>query len=128
MMDTPTYNVLVVEDDKINAFIVNRFLSDKYSVEVAQNGQEALELISSNKFDAVLLDINLGDDELDGVEVLKRIRKFENYSCVPIIATTAYALAGDRENFISSGFDDYLSKPIKREELLEKLKLKLQPQ
>ena len=126
MAVNPASRVLVVEDDKINAFIIDRFLSDKYTVDIAQNGKEALGMIADNVFDVILLDINLGDDELDGVEVLRQIRKVKQYINTPIIATTAYALAGDRENFISSGFDDYLAKPIKREELLAKLKSKLQ--
>jgi two-component system cell cycle response regulator DivK len=117
--------VLVVEDDHINAFIVKKFLDGEFDVKLAMNGTVALEYAVETNFDVVLMDINLGDDELDGVEVLHRMRKMNGYTSKPIIATTAYAMSGDRERFLEAGFDAYLPKPIKRDDLIATIQEKL---
>ena len=117
--------ILVVEDDHINAFIVKKFLDGNYNVLLAENGRIALDQAAETDFDIVLMDINLGDDQLDGVEVLNLLREMKSYDSKPVIATTAYAMAGDRERFLSAGFDGYLSKPIKRDELIATIQEKL---
>lgn len=121
MKDSPV-NVLVVEDDRINGFIVKKFLDTLYEVEIAEDGNVALEKANQTSFDLILMDINLGDEELDGTEVMNRLRASGKYDDTPIIATTAYALNGDRERFLEAGFSGYLSKPIKRDVLIETIK------
>jgi len=118
-------HVLVVEDDHINAFIVKKFLDGEYNVLLAENGKSALDQAAETDFDIILMDINLGDDQLDGVEVLNRLREMKSYNTKPIIATTAYAMAGDRERFLAAGFDGYLPKPIKRDDLITTIQEKL---
>lgn len=115
-------NILIVEDDKINAFIIEKFLSKEFDLTVCHEPKEAIEMIGFKEFELLLLDINLGDGQMDGVELLSTIRKKEGYHDIPSIATTAYAMTGDKEKFIEYGFNDYISKPIKREELIDKIK------
>jgi CheY-like chemotaxis protein len=84
----------------------------------ACSGIEALQLLSErDMIDLVLLDIQMPG--MDGLEVLSRIR--EKKLKLPVIAQTAHALSGDREKYLSCGFNDYLSKPIDRNELISKI-------
>lgn len=111
--------VLVVEDDKVNAFIIKKLISDKFEPEFAYNPEEAKVAFKRNDdFFAVLMDMDLGDAEVDGADLLKIAKADKQFSHVPVVATTAYALDGDREKFLKMGFDEYLSKPIDKVELI----------
>ncbi|MGD9581764.1 MAG: response regulator, partial [Vampirovibrionia bacterium] len=87
-------------------------------VDIATNGQIAIDKLKENQYDLILMDIQM--PVMDGIESTKQIRK--NNIDTPIIAMTAHAMFGDRENFISSGMNDYISKPIKPEQLFLSLK------
>lgn len=105
--------ILVVEDDEIGSVFMRNFLSkQQFDVTLAGNGLKALELLKTEFFDLILMDIQM--PVLDGVSATKQIRESEGLSGrhTPIIALTAYALAGDRERFMAAGMDDYLSKPV----------------
>jgi CheY-like chemotaxis protein len=83
---------------------------------MAKDGAEALQLLQSDQFDLILMDIQM--QNLDGVETAIAIRNSnKNFSKIPIIALTAHAMAGDREKFLAHGMDGYLSKPIILEDL-----------
>lgn len=113
-------NVLLVEDDKIGQLVAGKMISENGGqVSIANNGQEALQMLASMKFDVILMDIQLSG--MDGMQVTRRIRQGEKTTGdhIPIIALTAYALQGDRQKFIAAGMDDYVSKPIKMNELIE---------
>ena len=118
-------NVLIVEDDRINAFILKKFIQENNSVFIGHTPVEAIDVLQNNKIDIVLMDINLGNNELDGVELLQRIREMVGYEELPAIATTAYAMTGDKEKLLAQGFSDYIAKPIKKLELLRKMELVL---
>lgn len=110
--------ILVTEDDKVNQLVISRMLTEcGYLVELAENGFEALEKVKRNKYDIILMDIQMPG--MDGVEATKRIR--ETNKTVPILAITAYALQGDREKFLQQGMDGYVSKPLKIEKLIEEI-------
>jgi CheY-like chemotaxis protein len=109
--------ILLVEDDPINRDVINWYLKSLYDVSLAENGNEALELANAAKYDLILMDINLGKG-MNGIETAKKIRENEQNKTVPIVALTAYAMKGDKENFLASGFVDYLSKPFLKEELI----------
>lgn len=116
--------ILTVEDNDINAMLMERLLSElEFSVEhaVAETGLEAVDKSASNQYDLVLMDINLGDGQMDGVQVMKHLRGKETYKAVPIFAVTCYALPGDKERFLDQGFDEYVSKPIDHQVLLDKI-------
>lgn len=114
-------NLLYVEDDKINALVVSKFLHQHHTVTVANTEQEAMELVKVHDFDLVILDISLGNQDDDGVQLLHKIRAMDHYKDKKIVALTAHALREDREKYLSLGFDDYMSKPIERTFLLQKI-------
>lgn len=102
---------LVVDDDE-NGRVLLSLLCKKsgLEVEVASGGKEALEIVEKRRFDLIYLDIQM--PEINGMDVLKGIRGGDVNEDVPIIAVTAYALKGDEERFLSSGFDGYIAKPV----------------
>ncbi|MBC3889787.1 PAS domain S-box protein [Acetobacterium paludosum] len=109
------YRILLTEDDKVNQIVTARMLKEcGYSVDIANNGFEAVEMAGKNAYDVILMDIQM--PEMDGIEATKRIRETDQKT--PILAVTAYALHGDRERFIKQGMDEYIAKPIKIEELV----------
>jgi two-component system, cell cycle response regulator DivK len=109
------HRIALVEDNPDNRLLVHAILEDRYDIDEYETGAEALVGISGNPPDLVLLDISL--PEMDGTEVLARLRK-EGFDRLPIIALTAHAMTGDRERYLSAGFDDYVTKPIVDEDLL----------
>lgn len=115
--------VLLVEDNEINQKIVLLSLAKKVShIDVAANGKEALEMFGQKKYDLILMDIMM--PVMDGLTATKKIREIESTvdSRVPIIAITANALAGDRENCLAAGADDYIAKPFQADLLIKKMK------
>ncbi len=116
--DCPQLKVLIVDDRPLNLMIVRLFL-EPYQVDVteADGGQAALDLLGANPFDLVLLDMHMPD--IDGPETFARIRASgETWSDVPVIALTADAMSGDRENYLALGMSGYVSKPIDQTELM----------
>jgi signal transduction histidine kinase/ActR/RegA family two-component response regulator len=110
--------VLVAEDNPINQQVIVRMLGRLgHAVALAGNGREALEAVVRDRFDAVLMDVQM--PEMTGLEAAEAIRRSEAGSGrhVPIVALTAHAMKGDRERCIASGMDTYLSKPIRSAEL-----------
>ncbi len=113
--------ILLVDDDMVNAKVISLMLKNRgYSIDLAKNGLEAVELFKNNKFDLILMDIQM--PILDGIEATKKIRKIEgNENHIPIIALTANALKGDRERLLALGMDEYLSKPVGLNDLYSKI-------
>ncbi len=108
--------IAVVEDNADNRLLVRVMLESLYEVIEYETGFAALEGLPKQKPDLVLLDISL--PELDGGEVLRRLRANRALSQLPVIALTAHAMAGDREKFLAAGFNDYVAKPIVDEQIL----------
>ena len=114
--------ILVAEDDPTNFYYLNVILNREHFRQVlhASNGKEAIELFRSNPDIAlILMDIKM--PVIDGLEATRQIKQMNKN--VPIIAITAYAMIGDEERVISAGCDAYLSKPINKKKLLEKITL-----
>ncbi|RMG71305.1 MAG: response regulator [Bacteroidetes bacterium] len=111
-------HILYVEDDEINGFVVQSMLRSYCTVDIATNPAEAMSAVGSVAYPLILMDINLGEDEMDGVELTRRIRALPGYHSVPIFAVTAFAMPGDEERFLSEGFDRYFPKPVQKEDLL----------
>jgi len=105
-------HVLLAEDNRINQQFATLVLNKAgHSVEIAVNGLQAVEAVRRSDFDVVLMDIQM--PELDGVGAARQIRALpEPKSSVPIIAVTAHAMAGAREEYLEAGMDDYISKPF----------------
>jgi CheY-like chemotaxis protein len=112
--------VLIAEDNAVNRELLREILEARgYAVDEACDGQAALEMIEHMRPDILLLDI--GMPILDGFAVVRRIRENPRLAALPVLAVTAYAMQGDREKILSSGFDGYLSKPVKRTVLEEEI-------
>ena len=112
--------ILLVEDNDINQLVAKDILEQAgVQVSIANNGEEAIKHVRSNKFDAVLMDVQM--PIMDGYKATEILRKTYLSSELPIIAMTANALNGDREKSIEAGMNDYISKPIDPEILFETL-------
>ena len=111
--------VLLVEDNAINRAMARRIIENRgHSVEMANDGNEALAAFERRRFDLILMDVSMPN--LDGIEATRAIRRLERRSGahVPIVAMTAHALVGDRERCLEAGMDGYVAKPIDRRVLL----------
>jgi signal transduction histidine kinase/DNA-binding response OmpR family regulator len=115
--------VLVVDDDVRNLFALTAvFERSKIEAITAESGREALEILNKDKnIDIVLMDIMM--PEMDGYETIQIIRKEPRNKSLPIIAVTAKAMIGDRQKCISSGASDYITKPVKTEQLLSLMRV-----
>lgn len=108
--------ILLIEDDEISVDVMKLFLKGFAEVDVSFNAENAIDNVKKNQYDLILLDINLGKG-LTGIDLLRVFRELPYYKNIPILAVTAFAMKGDKEEFLSSGFDFYLAKPFTREEL-----------
>ncbi len=111
-------SILYVEDDIIAQNLAREVLSKYFYIDFASGSTEALELIHKNKYNVIIIDINLGYG-IDGVQLLKMIKTFPDYEEIPKIALTAYASDADKEEFLSLGFNYYLAKPYSPKDLLK---------
>lgn len=117
-------SILLVEDDELNADIILSYLKPLCSADHAADGELAVEYCRKRRYDLILMDINLKG--MNGIEAMEIIRKLDKYYLtVPILAVTALAMAGDREKLLSAGFNNYLSKPFERRQLLNTVSLTL---
>lgn len=114
--------ILLAEDYKHSQIIVTRLLKKNgfENVLVVENGEAALELAKQEKFDLILMDMQM--PVMNGFEATEKIRLLPEYKEVPIIALTAFAMKGDREKCLEAGATDYIPKPIDSKEFLEKVK------
>ena len=116
-------NILVVDDDVRNLFALTTVF-ERYNINVitAESGQEAINILNDNpKMDMVLMDIMM--PEMDGYETTQKIRREHKNSTLPIIAVTAKAMKGDRQKCIEAGASDYITKPLKIDQLLSLMRL-----
>jgi two-component system cell cycle response regulator DivK len=116
--------VLLVEDNHINAEMAEAVLEDAgYQVLVAENAEEALSLAQTHRPGLVLMDIHLPG--IDGLTALQQLRSDPQTRAAKVIAVTAMAMKGDREQFLAAGFDGYVSKPFRVVALLDAIRAAL---
>jgi CheY-like chemotaxis protein len=108
--------IALVEDNPDNRLLVRVILESLYEVTEYETGFAALQGLQKEKPELLLLDVSL--PEMDGTEVLRRIRADASLRDLPVIALTAHAMSGDREKYLAAGFDEYVTKPIVDETLL----------
>lgn len=121
-MENRKLHFLLAEDDLVNQKVAEKVLSRAgFTIEIASNGQEAVEAFKQKSFDAILMDVHM--PVLDGYQATQQIREFEdqNGGHIQIIAMTASVMSGDMEKCLDAGMDDYMSKPIDIVELNRKL-------
>jgi len=111
--------ILYVEDDKINALVVSKFLEPFYDIQIAISQKEALEKVTNESFELFILDISLGHEDEDGVVLMQKLKQLPNGKDQKYIVLTAHALREDEAKYLGLGFDAYLSKPIERTKLIE---------
>ena len=109
--------IAVVEDNPDNRLLVQAILEDSYEISEYETGGEAVAGLGADQPDLILLDISLPG--MDGTEVLAWIRDHADLKETPVIALTAHAMAGDREKYLRAGFNDYVTKPIVDEAVLQ---------
>jgi two-component system sensor histidine kinase/response regulator len=113
-------HILLVEDNANNREVALDFLAAApILVDVALHGGQAIEMVRDGDYDLVLMDIAMPD--IDGLQATRRIRALGNRNAVPIVAMTAHAMAGDRENSVAAGMNDYITKPIDPDKLFRAL-------
>jgi len=117
--------ILLAEDNEFNRDMLLRRLERRgYQVAVATDGEGAIEMVRAYGPDLLVLDIGL--PVLDGLEVASRIRADPQLRTLPILGLSAHAMQGDRERALAAGCDDYETKPVEMERLLDKIQLLLQ--
>jgi two-component system sensor histidine kinase/response regulator len=111
--------ILIVEDDELNQRMLEIMLSGKgYAIQFASNGLEALDVVKSTKFDLILMDLMM--PLMDGFDTCRRIREWEaGKSHIPIVALTAYSMQREAQRCFEVGMDDYMSKPLQVNRLLQ---------
>lgn len=116
-------SILIVEDEPIGALLLNKMLSKHFKCEMAQNSNECKLYCQNKHFEFVILDINLGTDSIDGMDLLQDLKNLPNCNNTNFIAITAYAMPDDKEKYLKMGFDFYFSKPIIYKEVIDTLLL-----
>lgn len=112
--------ILLVEDNEMNRDMLSRRLVKRgHEVVIAVDGQQGIDLASSENPEIILLDMSL--PVMDGWEAARRLKADTGTSGIPIIALTAHAMAGDREKCLEAGADDYDTKPVDFKRLLGKI-------
>lgn len=117
--------ILAVEDNSETQLLLEHLLKTSFEVTVVDGVEDALAAVEEQSFDALLLDINLSEQRT-GTDLLHLLRERDDMDDnVPAIALTAYAMPGDREDFLEAGFDQYVSKPFTRDDLTDAIKTSL---
>lgn len=112
--------ILLVEDNEMNRDMLKRRLERRdYTVLVAVDGAQGVEMVKAEKPDVVLMDMSL--PEMDGWTATRTLKADEDVKNIPVIALTAHAMSGDREKALEAGCDDYETKPIDFDRLLGKV-------
>jgi signal transduction histidine kinase len=119
-------HVLLVEDNEINQQVAKEILEGAgLNITLANNGQEAIDAIQKNEYDAVLMDVQM--PVMDGYTATGKLRKDQRFKELPIIAMTAHAMAGDADKSIAAGMSDHVTKPIDPDQLFATLQKWIKP-
>lgn len=108
---------MLVDDDVNIFYLIKVLLGKEYEVDCFNTAKTAINAVSENQYNLMLVDINLGSG-MSGIDVLQEIRNIDKCKNVPVIAITAFAMLGDREEFLNMGFNEYISKPFNKTQLL----------
>ena len=111
-LDCSKYNVLIVDDNKLNIKVASRILGKyNFNIDTANGGKECIYKVKEgNHYDIIFLDHMM--PEMDGIQTIHILKKLDGYDMPPIVALTANAITGMKEMYLKEGFDEYLSKPI----------------
>ena len=119
------HRILIVEDNEMNRdLLVRRLVKRGFEVTTAAEGREAIERVGRDRPHCILMDLSL--PEMDGLEVTRVIRAHPDLASVAIIALTAHAQASDRDRALQAGCDDFDTKPVELDRLLDKIRVLLE--
>lgn len=110
-------SILVVDDNALDALVVKVLLQNHFNIYTVKNGDDALKALEEQKIDIILMDINLGDKNMDGIAVMKLIKNNNKHQHIKVFAVTAYAENGNF--YMEQGFDALYIKPVIKEEIFE---------
>ena len=120
VVDLSSYSILVAEDNAINQKLIKSILKKvNNTCDIADNGKIALEMLEEKNYDIFLLDMQM--PVMDGMETLQNIRQSEKFQKLPVIALTAYAMSEERDKYIAAGCNEFVAKPINKNELYKKI-------
>lgn len=123
MEETTKKHILVVEDDSTTWTLIQRILEKKYKIDLATDGKNALEKLSEQHYDLIVIDINLPFG-ISGIELAQKIRTLEGFETTPLVALTAYVSAFTKELCLEKGLNYYVEKPfdvVKFEKLISEI-------
>ena len=109
--DLTQKRILYVDDDLQSRLLVKHLIGKHYDLTICDSAEEALQILQHETFDLILLDIRL-EGGMSGIELLAKIRTMPHHDETPVVAVTAFAFEEDKKYLMSSGFTDYISKPI----------------
>ena len=112
--------ILIVEDVELNIDLLQQMLEGEYALVVARNGAAAVEMAVAERPDLILMDVSL--PIVNGLDATRLVRSNQTLRHIPVIAVTAHAMEGDRVRALDAGCNDYVSKPIDEDRLLEKIR------
>lgn len=113
--------ILLIEDNLDTQLIFRIYLRDLYYLEVADTAEMGIKLLRENNYDLLILDINL-PGKMDGTAVLNELRNEMNKKDFPVLVVTAYAMDGDKEKYLEQGASDYLTKPVMKEDFMDRIR------
>jgi len=114
-----TKNILIVDDDQVSLFLCESILNPFYNTVSVTNGYDAIKMTEENKYDVILMDINLADMNMDGIRTMKMIRKNSKYRKAKIFAITSFS--SNKQWFVNVGFDDLFLKPLSEGNIIERI-------
>ncbi|HVO75505.1 MAG TPA: PAS domain S-box protein [Ignavibacteriaceae bacterium] len=126
-IDLSKITCLYIEDQIDSQILFKVQMKDLNDIKFAVSFEEAIPLFKSYNFDLIVIDMNLSG-EYNGLDALKMIHQISGFETTPVIAVSAYVLPGDKEKFISSGFSDFISKPLFREKMIDSVNKIFQPE
>lgn len=115
--------LLYVEDDRINRVVLRKLLLPYAHTDLAASGEDAVSMGRETAYDAFLIDIHLGDPNMDGIKTMDLLKEQGHHKNAVFIALTAYALKEDEQRFLAAGFDFHHPKPVKVDKLLQEIGL-----
>lgn len=118
--EEPTPSLLIVDDDELYLSILAKIFDD-FEVVTHSSGAAAIEACRHRQFSAILLDLNLGEGSMDGLQILEQIRELDGFAFTPVMAVTGYSLAETGSRLRAAGFTGYVSKPFSKDEVRSKV-------
>ncbi len=113
--------ILIIEDNAETQLILKIYLRDFYEIHSVTTAIDGLNKIRENKYSLIVLDINL-PGEMNGSDLILNLKNDPEFKSIPILVVTAYALKGDRENYLAMGANGYLAKPVDRKDIINSVK------